>query len=154
MCNIIRATSPDHISKAKALVIEYTRALGIDLHFQGFERELDQFPAPYAPPGGSLLVALDDDRLVGLVGLKQLGPDICEMKRLYVTPAARGRSLGRKLAQAAMDEGRAMGYKIMRLDTLARMPEAGPLYKSLGFKEIEPYYDNPEADAVYMERAL
>jgi ribosomal protein S18 acetylase RimI-like enzyme len=154
MCIILRATSPEHISKAKALVIEYTRALGIDLQFQGFERELDQFPAPYAPPGGSLLVALDGNQMVGLVGLKQLAAGICEMKRLYVTPAARGRNLGRKLAKAAMDEGRVMGYKTMRLDTLARMPEAGPLYKSLGFREIDAYYENPEADAVYMERTL
>ena len=154
MCMIIRATAPEHISEAKILVIEYTAALGIDLQFQGFQRELDLFPTPYAAPRGSLLVALDGGKVVGLVGLKQLGSDVCEMKRLYVSPAYRGRNLGRKLAEAAISEGQVMGYKIMRLDTLARMPEAGPLYKSLGFTEIAAYYDNPESDAVYMERRL
>ena len=154
MFTILKATSPRHLGEARALVIEYAGALGIDLCFQDFERELAHFPKPYAPPGGCLLVALEGDHVAGTVGLKQLDADTCEMKRLYVAPAHRGKNLGRQLADAVIAEGRAMGYKIMRLDTLARMKEAGPLYKSLGFTEIPAYYQNPEADVIYMERAL
>lgn len=154
MSVIVQATDPRHIAEAKKLVIEYAHALNIDLCFQGFDQEIKDFPKPYAPPGGVLLVALQDNHVVGMVALKRLSDKACEMKRLYVKPACRGHALGRKLAEAAINEGREMGYKIIRLDTLARMKEAGPLYKSLGFTEIPPYYHNPETDVIYMERAL
>jgi ribosomal protein S18 acetylase RimI-like enzyme len=154
MAVIHSATSPHHIKEAKALVIDYAKALGVDLCFQDFDRELEYFPEPYAPPGGRLLVAIEIGHVVGIVALKRLDDKTCEMKRLYVAPAHRRQKLGRKLAEAAITEGRAMGYKTMRLDTLARMKEAGPLYQSLGFTEIPAYYQNPETDVIYMERAL
>ena len=42
----------------------------------------------------------------------------------------------------------------MRLDTIESMTEADTLYRSLGFVEIAPYYDNPISGARYYELAL
>jgi putative acetyltransferase len=44
-----------------------------------------------------------------------------------------------------------LGYEKMRLDTLDRMKSAIGLYKSLEFKEIEPYRFNPDPTTKYME---
>ncbi len=88
------------------------------------------------------------------MALKALVPGICEMKRLYVQPQIRGRSLGKIFAEAAILEARAIGYRAMRLDSLPSMGQAQGLYRTLGFGEIAPYYDSPVTGTVFMEVKL
>jgi putative acetyltransferase len=122
-----------------ALLRAYATGLGVSLCFQGFEAEVAGLPGAYSPPRGQLLLARDalGGGLAGLVALRPAPatPEQCEMKRLYVRPAARGSGLGRTLAMAAMDEARRLGYRRMCLDTLPAMREAQTLYRSLGFRQ-------------------
>ena len=151
---IIEATALPDIERARSLFREYETSLGVDLCFQGFEQELAGLPGAYAPPSGRLLLAVDGDRPAGCIALRPLGADGCEMKRLYVRPEFRGRRVGRLLAERLLAEARAIGYARLRLDTLPSMKEAIPLYRSLGFAEIAPYYANPVPGALFMELAL
>jgi ribosomal protein S18 acetylase RimI-like enzyme len=84
------------------------------------------------------------------VALRPLGERDAEMKRLYVRPGARGMGLGRALAECAIDEARAIGYRSLKLDTLPGMAEAQRMYRDLGFAGIPPYNDNPVDGARFM----
>jgi ribosomal protein S18 acetylase RimI-like enzyme len=102
-----------------------------------------------------LLLAWEDDAAVGCVALRKIADGICEMKRLYVHPEVRGSGLGRTLAEKLIQTARDLNYDRMRLDTLpGKMDRAIAMYRSLGFQEIEPYYDNPVEDALFMELFL
>lgn len=133
---------------------EYARSIGIDLGFQHFEEELAGLPGAYAPPTGRIWLADRAAEPVGCVAVRPLDEGVCEMKRLYVRPEARGLGAGRLLAIAAIDFGRANGYRVMRLDTLATMTPARRLYAALGFREVPPYCYNPIENAVFMELDL
>ena len=155
MAEIIQADGAAQVAEARKLFMEYAEALpGIDLCFQNFDRELAELPGAYAPPDGRLLLASDQGSVAGCVALRRLGADACEMKRLFVRPAFRGRRVGIELAHSIIEEARSIGYGRMLLDTLPVMTDAIRLYRSLGFKEIEPYYHNPVEGALFMELEL
>ena len=151
----IQATTEVEIEQARELFLEYAAWLGFSLCFQNFDQELADLPGRYAPPDGRLLLAFVEDQLAGCVALRQIDEGVCEMKRLFVRNGFRGHELGRKLIDAIIDEARAIGYQKMRLDTLpAQMATAIHLYRSLGFKEIAPYYETPVEGALFMELSL
>ncbi len=155
LTEIIRAHSADYVEHARELFREYETWLEIDLCFQDFEKELAELPGKYAPPEGQLLLAVENQNIAGCVALRKIGNGTCEIKRLFVRPQFRGQGLGRKLAEAIILEARQIGYERMRLDTLPpKMNDAIALYGSLGFKEIEAYYNNPVPGAKFMELNL
>jgi putative acetyltransferase len=144
--NLLQADFEKDLPLIKEIFEEYASSLGFDLHFQEFKRELAELPGEYSPPKGRLLLAVRDDRIAGCVALRKLGEGSCEMKR--------GKGIGRKLAEAIIDEARKIGYTQMRLDTVPFMKEALALYLSLGFKEIKPYRFNPIEGTKFMELDL
>ena len=163
MLTLVQAATPKQIAQARELFLEYSDWLGFDLSFQNFQQELAQLPGAYAPPSGRLLLALDPIQEAergrsipaGCVALRRISDEICEMKRLYLRSGFRGRGVGRKLAEAIIAEARSIGYKRMRLDTIQpKMQDALLLYRSLGFREIAPYRENPIPGAMYMELEL
>ena len=148
------AASVEEIETARVLFREYEKSLGISLCFQNFAEEVATLPGDYAPPGGRLLLAFVEGRPAGCVALRNIWEGISEMKRLYVRPAFRGMKLGRRLTEAVLDEAKSIGYRAVRLDTLATMKEAQALYLSMGFADIPPYNDHPIAGTRFMEKRL
>jgi len=147
---ITEARWPDDRAAVEALFREYVGSLGEDISFQNVEDELAALPGKYARPGGVVLIAREGDAVAGGVAYRMFEPGVCEMKRLYVRPAFRGRGLARDLANELIDDARTRGYRTMLLDTLASMQTARALYRDLGFAPVEPYYDNPLPGTMYM----
>ena len=148
------ADSGPGLEMVRELFGEYAASLGFDLQFQDFAKELGELPGKYSPPDGRLILALCDDKPAGCAALQKIDRDVCEMKRMYVRPAFRGKGIGRGLSKVVIEEARKNGYRRMRLDTNETMVEANTLYKSLGFRQIDPYRFNPVKGALFMELDL
>ncbi|EGD94395.1 acetyltransferase [Trichophyton tonsurans CBS 112818] len=168
------ARSERDIQATITLIKAYTASLGVDLAFQGFQDEMASFPGKYSPPDGEILLAIDDasEEVLGCICLRPLVPKdsssdkivtsipaknsvndgkrYCEMKRLYVLPSTRGRGVGKALVLALLQVARDRGYDEMRLDTLRHMHAPIELYRSMGFKDIDKYYETPLANTVFL----
>ena len=142
---MIRTARPDDVPTVRELFHEYADSLDVDLSFQDFDSEVAD------PLGFYEVVLLVED---GCVALRRIDARTCEMKRLYVRPAARASGVGRLLAEAVIAAARACGYERMLLDTLPSMTAAQRLYESLGFRETAPYRHNPVAGATFLELEL
>ncbi|UCD62598.1 MAG: GNAT family N-acetyltransferase [Candidatus Zixiibacteriota bacterium] len=154
MLEIVPADTPSQLATVRELFLEYADSLNFELNFQSFDRDINELPGKYAPPEGRLYLARWDGKVAGCIALKKLGPDTCELKRLWVKPAFRGKKIGRALAERVIADAREIGYRKMMLDTIDTMIEAMTLYQSLGFEKTVPYYDNPVKGATHFEKCL
>lgn len=150
----IRPALPGDLAVVRALFLEYSQGLGIDLCFQGFEQEMATLPGKYAAPAGRIMLAWDGEAAVGCVALRAVDTQTCEMKRLYVRPGARSLKMGRRLVERICAEAKEAGYRRICLDTLPSMEAAIALYESLGFSAIPPYVFNPVEGALFLCREI
>jgi len=152
--HIKQVVGTSDLGAVRILFREYSDSLAFDLLFQDFEKELESLPGRYVFPEGCLLVAENQDGIVGCVAVRKIDDGVCEMKRLFVRPQYRGTGTGRKLAMEIIRTAMRLGYSRMRLDTTPSMNAATSLYRSLGFYDTVSYCYNPVPGAVYLELDL
>ena len=92
-----------HINQVRNLITEYTQMLNRDLSFQNIDDELKDPSKKYTAPAGELLVAIENDEVVGMIAYHKHSTTRCEMKRLYVKPKYRGMKLGEQLIQKLIE---------------------------------------------------
>jgi putative acetyltransferase len=151
---IAAAATAAEIEAVRGLFREYARTPNVDVCVVGFDEEIASLPGVYAEPRGVVLLAQLAATPAGCVALKPVDASTAEMKRLFVRGEARGRKIGERLTQAAIDAARVRGYQRLRLDTLPSMTEARAIYSRLGFREVAPFGSLPIAGATWMELAL
>ena len=151
---LVQPKSEDDWRHARQLIEQYAASLDVDLSFQNFEHEFQHLESEYAPPAGGFLLAEENGIFFGCVGLRHFAAGVGEIKRLYATPAARGRRVGRLLAEGIVDIARRSGYARLLLDTLPSMKEAQSLYASMGFKPTAAYRFNPVPGTSFLELTL
>jgi GNAT superfamily N-acetyltransferase len=138
-----QARFPEDASGVLEIWREFVSSPSVSLDYQGYEAEFADLPGKYAPPGGSLLVAEMDGTFTGCVAFRRVSSSICEMKRLYVRPGARGMRVGERLVQQLIADAVDAGYDEMRLDVLEEFKHAQKLYAEFGFAPADPVSFNP-----------
>lgn len=134
----------------RELILEYAASRNFDAALSGIQREVDQL-SNYYP---LILLACCKGSPAGCVAIQLLEKGICEMKRMYVRPHFRRVGIGRQLVQRLILEASTQGYQRMRLDTHPQMLKAQQLYRSLGFREIDRYNQNPIPGIRFFELQL
>ena len=137
-----------------AMLLETDPVFARSLAQPTYDEEILHLEEKYAPPKGQIYLVFVDGELAGCVGMKPSDDSHAELKRLYVRPAFRGRNLGETLTRRIMDDARKAGYRYLRLDTLPGLKSALKLYRRLGFRETDPYYDCLVPGTIFMEIEL
>lgn len=96
----------------------------------------------FHPPSGRFYLVLYEDNAAGVGCLKKLHDSVGEVQRMYVSPDFRGKGIGRAIANRLIDDAREIGYRKLKLESLGFLDAAHTLYRSIGFKEIDPYAEN------------
>lgn len=142
--------SPDAVSCLEA----YYQELG-ERFDTGFDVNLSADPdaTDMMAPRGVFLVAYSDGLPLGCVGVKATDKGYGEIKRLWVSKAARGLGLAKTLMDAAEARAKTLGIALLRLDTNSALPEAIKLYQTTGWTEIARFNDDPYPD-YFFEKAI
>jgi GNAT superfamily N-acetyltransferase len=135
------------LARASEIVTEYYDAVVVVLR--------DETLLPYLEAGSGLWLAREGDTTAGCIALRPLLAieGACEVKRLYVRPAQRGRGLAALLLDALHEYALASGYRAAYLDTKDDLVTAIRFYERRGYAPCSRYNDNPQA-TVFMRRAL
>ena len=120
---------------------------------QGKLNEMDNVRQNYFDNGGTFLVTVDDERIVGTGAIRYLEDGVCELKRLWLLLEYHGQGIGYRMMQELLKIARQKGYKVMRLltDRIVQV-RAVEFYERLGFYEIPSFGDDP--DDMGMEMVL
>lgn len=144
-----RLSAGDDLTGALALMTGYVAEIRRKL-FDGYGLKLEEATPDSAQlveitglvePPQCLYLAEIDGQPAGTCGLKEISPNLAEIKRMYVDPALRGHGVARALLERVITDGRAAGYRTLQLETAVWMVEAHALYRSCGFADAPPFPD-------------
>ena len=130
---------PHQDAAMAAIVRAALKAHGLDIPGTAyFDEALDHLSVYYDRPGRAYYVLLADGAVTGGVGLAQFEglPGCCELQKLYLSPAARGRGLGYRMIRFIEDRARALGYRQIYLETHTNLQAAIHEYERSGYRQI------------------
>jgi putative acetyltransferase len=137
---VIRRIEPADDQAVAAIIREVMTAYGACGEvFAITDPEVAAMYLSYQGRRAAYYVLCDGARVVGCGGyarLKGAGPEVCELRKMYFLPAARGRGWGRAMLVRIIEDARRDGYIACYLETLERMPEARRLYEAAGFRRV------------------
>lgn len=107
---------------------------GLGLEADGADFDVSDIEKYYLNNSGWFEVVLDDNKIIGSVGVYHISDDECELRKMYLLEDYQGKGIGKKLMDDALKMGRKLGYKVMTLQTNSLLNKAIPLYEKSGFK--------------------
>jgi len=137
---LIRPIEPRDDAEVAAIIRAVMPEFGADgPGFAIHDAEVDAMHAAYARPRSSYLVVEVQGKVVGGGGVAPLeggDTEVCELRKMYFLPAARGIGAGSAMMERCLDAARMHGFKRCYLETLTGMDAAQSLYKRSGFTTL------------------
>lgn len=133
----IRPATPADYDPVRAVVSSVLDEYRLPPDREGADSDLVDIEASFFD-GGTLDVVTDaEGRVVGSCGIVRLDAKRCELKKMYLLPAARGHGLGGRLLERALAFARGCGFERVELTTASVLAEAVAMYRRHGFTPIE-----------------
>ena len=137
---LIRPIRPADDASVAAIIRAVMPEFGADgPGFAIHDPEVDHMSEAYAQPGSAYFVLEAGGRILGGAGVARLegGPEgVCELRKMYFLPEARGRGAGERMIRLCLEQARALGYRTCYLETLSGMERAMRLYAKVGFSPL------------------
>jgi GNAT superfamily N-acetyltransferase len=150
----IRHEAPD-APAAQALFADYMQDVNRRLGDFTPTEEIFATPEAFDGPGSAWLVIYEDGEAVACAGLRPLGDDAGEIKRMFVAEAARGRGHARRLLAELEAIARDAGQRRIRLLTTSVLTEARALYAAEGYVVVESFpMREPDRTDYWLEKTL
>lgn len=144
--HVAPATTQQDWAHAKRLTGELvqwlaeTLALDARVHQHDSNEELDSLATFYTPPRGEMLLGYVGGTPCGTSGVFMMDESTAELRRVWITPSARGHRLAPVLLQTAIESARRMGARRMWLETAqGHMDKAIAMYTRAGFRPVPKY---------------
>jgi putative acetyltransferase len=114
------------------------------------DADIKDIESSYFGRGGTFFVLeAEDSSIVGAYGLYPIDKQMCELRKMYLHKAHRGKGLGKFLLEDAFSKARQLGFKKMILETASVLKEAISLYRSYGFVEYRPDHLSSRCDQAF-----
>lgn len=137
---LIRPIRPEDDASVAAVIRTVMPEFGADgPGFAIHDPEVEHMSREYAGPRTSYFVVEREGRVIGGGGIAPLvggDPGICELKKMYFLPEARGLGLGERMIRLCLERAKELGYSICYLETLTGMDQAMRLYRKIGFTPL------------------
>ncbi len=137
---MIREIAPEDSPRLTEIIHEVMSEFGaVGEGYSMLDPEVQDMYSAYSGPRSAYFVAMHDGEVIGGAGVGRLArakADVCELRKMYLLPAARGLGLGRALLEECLAAARAMDYRVCYLETLESMDRAQRLYERAGFKRL------------------
>lgn len=137
----IRPIEPRDNAAVASIIRTVMPEFGADgLGFAIHDVEVDDMHASYSRPRCAYFVVERDGKVIGGGGVAPLDggdTDVCELRKMYFLPAARGIGAGAQMMQLCLSAARELQFKRCYLETLTGMDAAQSLYRKHGFQPID-----------------
>ena len=146
----LRAANNKDCRAIKKLVYEVLEEYGLMPDPDDTDADIDNIETAYFKRGGVFYILQEQDAAaIGCYGLYPLGQGVCELRKMYLVHASRGKGLGRFMLEDALAEARRMEFRTVVLETASVLKEAIGLYESYGFGQYEPEHISSRCDRAY-----
>lgn len=131
----LRPATNDDRPAVERLVFGVLAEYGLAPDPGGTDTDLRDIEGEYLRGGGMFDVLVNEaGEIVGTVGLHPISPSTCELRKMYLLPAARGAGWGRRLLEHALTRAKSLGFSRIELETATVLKEAVRLYEQSGFR--------------------
>lgn len=142
------ATNADEV-RVTELVFVVLAEYGLQADPKTTDADLQDIEGNYVRRGGLFEVIEDGDALVGSVGLYPIDENVCELRKMYFVPQARGQGLGQYILVRMIGQARDLGFKRIVLETSSKLTAANRLYTGFGFTRVDSDHLAARADQAY-----